>query len=224
MLTSTLLEVEWLLRRLTARGLRDGRIDAEHADPDAPGDIVTSVVWLPTAVAGRLAEVAAEAAAVQPGQFAYPSESIHMTVVGPAGRPDQPTASILEDLRDVAPLLVGTRLRVTGLHFGSSTVYARLEASGGDLVGTRRILRERWASTPSIGVEAVFRDRLMWTTIIRCAVRPTPAFVAAVARRRRIRSDSFPIEAIELARTNRVMAPAVTVSLGAIPVTATATD
>jgi hypothetical protein len=107
---------------------------------------------------------------------------------------------------------------VTGLHFGSSTVYARIEASGGNLVGARRVLRERWASTPSIGVEAVFRDRLMWTTIIRCAVRPTPAFVAAVARRRRIRSDSFPIEAIELARSNRVMAEAMTISLGSVPI------
>ncbi len=220
MLTTALLEVEWLLRRLTGRSLRDGRIDPGHADPAAPADIVTSVVWLPPAIATRLADLAAGFAAVQPGQFAYPAASIHMTGGGPAGRPGASTESILEDLRDIAPMLAGTRLRVTGLHFGSSTMYARIEASGGDLVGARRVLRESWSSTPSIGVEAVFRDRLMWTTIVRCAARPTPAFVAAVARRRRIRSDSFPIEAIELARSNRVMAPAMTVSLGTVPVAA----
>ncbi len=220
MLTSALLEVEWLLRRLIGRGLRDGPIDPDHADPRAPGDIVTSVIWLPPAIASRLGDMAAEFAAVQPGQFAYPAGSIHMTVVGPAGRPGTPPTSILEDLRDVAPMVADTRLRVTGLHFGSSTVYARIEASGGDLVGARRVLRERWGSTGSTGVEAVFRDRLMWTTIVRCTVRPTPAFVTAVARRRRIRSDPFPIEAIELARSNRVMAPAATVPLGTVPISA----
>ena len=51
MLTSAMLEVEWLLRRLAGRGLRDGRIDPDHADPAAPADIVTSVVWLPPAIA-----------------------------------------------------------------------------------------------------------------------------------------------------------------------------
>jgi hypothetical protein len=224
MLTSALLELEWLLRRLTGRGLRDGPIDPDHADPAAPSDIVTSVVWLPPAIAGRLADIAAEFAAVQPGQFAYPAASIHMTVVGPAGRPDQPAASILEDLRDIAPMGAGTRLQVTGLHFGSSTVYARIEASGGDLVGARRVLRERWGSRGSTGVEAVFRDRLMWTTIVRCAARPTPAFVAAVARRRRIRSEPFALESIELARGNRVMAEATTVSLGTVPIAPAASE
>lgn len=220
MLTSALLEVEWLLRRLTGRGLRNGRIDPDHADPAAPSDIVTSVVWLPPAIAARLHDLAVEFAAVQPEQFAYPATSIHTTVVGPAGHPDQPPASILEDLRDVAPMVAGTRLRVTGLHFGSSTVYARIEASGGDLVGARRVLRGRWGTRGSTGIEAVFRDRLMWTTIVRCTVRPTPDFVAAVARRRRIRSDSFAIESIALARSNRVMAEAGTVSLGAVPISA----
>ncbi len=220
MLTSALLEVEWLLRRLAGRGLRNRRIDPDHADPGAPSDIVTSVVWLPPAIAPRLHDLATELAAVQPGQFAYPVASIHMTVVGPAGRPDQPPASILDDLRDVAPMVAGTRLRVTGLHFGSSTVYARIEASGGDLVGARRVLRGRWGTRGSTGIEAVFRDRLMWTTIIRCTVRPTPAFIAAVARRRRIRSDSFLIESIELARSNRVMAEAATIALGTVPIPA----
>jgi hypothetical protein len=218
MLTSAMLEAEWLLRRLTGRGLRSRPIEPADADPAAPADIVTSVIWLPPGIATRLHELAAEFAAVQPGQHAYPAESIHATVVGPAGRPDQSPASILDDLRGVAPMIAGTWLRVAGLHLGSATVYARLEASGGDLVGARHVLRERWASTDSTGVERLLRDRLLWTTIVRCTLPPSPAFVAAVARRRRISSERFPITAIELARTNRVMAANRTVSLGRVPV------
>jgi hypothetical protein len=218
MLTSAMLEAEWILRRLTGRGLRSRPIEPSEADPDAPADIVTSVIWLPPAIAHRLHDLAEEFVAVQPGQHAYPAESIHATVVGPAGRPGETPASILEDLREVAPMVTGTRLRVAGLHLGSATVYARLEASGGDLVGARRVLRDRWAGTDSTGVERILRERLLWTTIVRCTAPPSRAFVAAVARRRRIRSEPFPIEAIELARTNRVMAAGRTVSLGRVPV------
>ena len=119
-------------------------------------------------------------------------------------------------------MIAGTWLRVAGLHLGSATVYALLETSGGDLVGARRVLRERWASTDSTGVERILRERLLWTTVVRCRMPPSPAFVAAVARRRRISSERFPIEAIELARTNRVMAADRTVSLGRVPVAANA--
>ena len=145
-----------------------------------------------------------------------------MTVVGPAGRPGAPTAAILEDLRDIAPMVAGTRLRVTGLHFGSSTVYAQIKGSGGDLVGARRVLRERWASTPSIGVEAVFRDRLMWTNqLIRCTVRPTPEFVAAVARRRGFPGRLVPDRGDRAGPgATGVMAEAMTVSLGTVPIPA----
>ncbi len=216
MLTSAMLEAEWLLRRLTGRGVRSRPIDPDHADPDAPGEIVTSVIWLPSAVAVRLHELAEGFVAVQPGQHAYPVESIHMTVVGPAGRPGQPAATILDDLREIAPMLAGTRLRLAGLHLGSSTVFARIEATGGDIVGARRILRDRWAGSAPIGIERLLRERLMWTTIVRCIAPPTPAFIAAVARSRRIRSDAFQIDAIELARSNRVMAAHRTTSLGGV--------
>ena len=129
-----------------------------------------------------------------------------MTVVGPAGRPDQPPASILDDLRDIAPMVAGTRLRVTGLHFGSSTVFARIEASGGDLVGARRVLRGRWGTPGSTGIEAVFRDRLMWTTIVRCTA-PADAGVHRGGRaptpdpERLVRDRGH-----RAARSNRVMA------------------
>lgn len=221
MLTSTILEAEWILRRLTGRGLRDGAIDPSHADPDAPGDIVTSVIWVPRPIARRLHELAAGFVATQPEQHAYPADSIHITIVGPAGRPDQAPASILEDLRDVAPMVAGTQLRVTGLHFGPSTVFARIEASGGDVIGARRALRDRWGSPGSIGVERLLRERLQWATIVRCSAPPTQAFIEAVASRRRIRSEPFPVEAIELVRSNRVMAADRTVSLGRVEVVPT---
>ena len=218
MLTSAMLEAEWLVRRLTGRGLGDRPIDPEEADPDAPADIITSVIWPPPALARRLHELAAELVATQPGQHAYPAESIHITIVGPAGRPDQAPASILDDLRDVAPMVAGTRLRVTGLHLGPSTVFARIEGTGGDLVGARRALRDRWGRPGSTGVERLLRERLQWTTIVRCTAPPSPAFIAAVASRRRIRSEAFPVEVIELARSNRVMAARRTVSLGQVRV------
>ncbi len=218
MLTSAMLEAEWLLRRLSGRGLSDRPIDPGEADPDAPADIITSIIWPPPALARRLHELAAEFVVKQPGQHAYPAESIHITVVGPAGRADQAPAAILEDLREVAPMVAGTRVRVTGLHLGPSTVFARIEGTGGDLVGARRALRDRWGRPASTGVERLLRERLQWTTIVRCTAPPSPAFIAAVASRRRIRSEPFPVEVIELARTNRVMAVGRTVSLGRVRV------
>lgn len=216
MLTSAMLEAEWILRRVTGRGLRGGAIEPADADPDAPADIVTSVIWLSPAIAVRLHELAVGFVAAQPGQYAYPAESIHSTVVGPAGRPGQGTSSILDDLREVAPMIAGTRLRVAGIYLGSATVFARLEASGGDIVGARRALRDRWDSTGSTGVERLLRERLVWTTIVRCTAPPSRAFIAAVARHRRVRTEWFLVDAIELARTNRVMAAGRTVSLGEI--------
>ena len=56
----------------------------------------------------------------------------------------------------------------------------------------------------------------MWATIVRFTAPPTPAFIEAVARRRRIRSDPFPIESIVLARSNRVMAAGRTVPVGEV--------
>jgi hypothetical protein len=218
MLTAPLLEAEWVLRRLTGRGLRDGPIDPSYADPDAPADIVTSVIRLPPAVAARLHDLAASVVEQQPGQYAYPAEAIHTTLVGPAGRPGQTVASILDDIRDVAPLIAGTRLRVAGLYLGPSTVFARLEASGGDLTRARHLLRDRWATAPERGLERLLRERLLWTTIVRLSAPPSRDFVSAVARRRRIRSDPFPLEAVELARTNRVMARGRTTSLGQVAI------
>jgi hypothetical protein len=222
MLTTAVLEAEWILRRVSGHGLRGGTIDPAHADPAAPGDIVTSVIWLPPAIAARLQELAVGFVAAQPGQYAYPAGAIHSTLVGPAGVPGQATSSILDDLRAMAPMIAGTRLRVVGLYLGSSTVFARLEATGGDLVGARRALRDRWASTGSTGIERLLRERLVWTTIVRCTAPPSRAFVAAVARHRWVRSEWFPVDRIELARSNRVMAAGRTVSLGEIRIASSA--
>ena len=224
MLATILLEADWVLRRTVGRGLRDGTIDPAHADPGAPAEILTSVIWLPPAVSGRLHDLAVAFVAEQPEQYAYPAESIHMTLVGPAGRPGQGSRSVLDDLRDVAPLIAGTRLRLAGLHLGSSTVYARLEASGDGLVEARRALRARWASAAPSRIERLLRERLMWATIARFTVPPTPGFVRAVARRRRLRSDSFTIESIALARSNRVMASDRTVPVGEIRLDPWASD
>jgi hypothetical protein len=216
MLASVVLEADWILRRASGRGLRVGPIDPAHADPDAPAEILTSVIWLPPTIIGRLHELGVTFAAEQPGQYAYPAESIHMTLVGPAGRPGQDERSVLDDLREVAPLMAGTRLALAGLNLGSSTVYARLDASGDGLVEARRLLRDRWASAAPSRIERLLRERLMWATIVRFTAPPTPAFIEAVARRRRIRSDPFPIESIVLARSNRVMAAGRTVPVGEV--------
>lgn len=216
MLASVVLEADWILRRVSGRGVRAGPIHPAHADPDAPAEILTSVIWLPPTIIGRLHELGVTFAAEQPGQYAYPAESIHMTLVGPAGRPGQDERSVLDDLREVAPLLAGTRLALAGLNLGSSTVYARLDASGDGLVEARRLLRDRWASAAPSRIERLLRERLMWATIVRFTAPPTPAFIEAVARRRRIRSDPFPIESIVLARSNRVMAAGRTVPVGEV--------
>ena len=97
-------------------------------------------------------------------------------------------------------------------------MFARLEASGGDLTGARHVLRDRWATAPERGLERMLRERLLWTTIVRLTTPPSRAFVAAVSRRRRIRSDPFPVEAIELARSNRVMARERTEKLGLVAI------
>jgi hypothetical protein len=223
-LASVVLEADWVLRRVSGCGLRAGSIDSAHADPDAPGEILTSVIWLPPAITGRLQELGAAFAAEQPGQYAYPAESIHMTLVGPAGRAGQDGSSVLDDLREVAPLIAETRLRLAGLCLGSSTVYARLEASGDGLVEARRILRDRWASTAPSRIERLLRERLMWATVVRFTAPPTPAFIEAVARRRRIRSDSFRIGSVVLARSNRVMAAGRTVQVGEVRLDPTMPD
>ena len=97
-------------------------------------------------------------------------------------------------------------------------MFARLEASGGDLTGARHALRDRWATAPERGLERMLRERLLWATIVRLTTPPSRAFVAAVSRRRRIRSDPFPVEAIELARSNRVMARERTEKLGLVAI------
>ena len=84
-------------------------------------------------------------------------------------------------------MVSGTRLRLAGLHIGSATVVARTEASGGDLVGARRALRERWASTARRASSRLLRERLPWTTIVRCY---GPADAARSSRRLRAAGGS----------------------------------
>lgn len=219
MLTAALLDLDWLAQRATGHGLRRDAIAPDGADPDAPAIFTTSVIRLPTDLAARLASVAEDIAAAQPGHYVCPAESIHVTVCGPLPAVVGPAGDVaLADLRVVAPRLAGGRLRVVRLGLGGTSVFAALDVDGADLLGVRRELAGRWDVEGRPGIGGRIAARLLWANLVRFSVPPSPALRAAVGRRRHPVHAGVPIEAVELVQTNRAMSPERTTVLGRVEI------
>ncbi len=223
MLTAAVLDADWAARRLIGRGLRRDRLDPAGADPTTPASFETSVIRLPIELATQLRAVADALVAIQPMQYPCPAETIHVTVCGPAHlTAEHPAEAALDDLRDLVPPLAGCRLRVVRLGIGDTSLFAGIEAHGADLAATRRELAGRWGVPTRGGPAAMVIGRMFWANVVRFTEPPSPAFIAAARRYRRVRHAGFAPETIELVRTNRTMAPAETTILGRVEVPAAA--
>lgn len=219
MLLSAALEIEWRLRRWTRRVSRFDRPDPDATDPDAPAHLTTIVIRPPVDVATSLAALAAGLVVAQPGQYAYPAASIHVTLVGPVALPSPMAVDgALADLADAAGAIRGGRLRVVRLRLGAATVFAEMAVEGADLHRARLWLRRRRGFMGRRGPAGLVATRLFWANLVRFSEPPSPSFIDAFEAIRRTGSAPFAIPAIELVRTNNVMAPVRTEVLGRVPV------
>lgn len=207
-----LLDASWLAHDLIGRHLAPG--DSAAIDPRRPPDYLTAVFRAPPEHAGELAGLVGGLAALDPGQHTYPEGTIHVTlapVVDPRADPAAVSAALATTARHLAdpPLSIS----VVGLAMTRGSLVAL------GLPGDGRLRRERAAlrsvlGRPVRGPRGLLRsDGLVHLTIARWRHRPNAALVAAIRDRRRFSLPPRPLDAIELVRTNKVMAAENTVVL-----------
>jgi 2'-5' RNA ligase len=214
-----LLDVSWVAHDLVGRHLPPG--DPAGIEPSRPPAYVTAVFRAPPDHAQALAGLVAGFAALDPGQHFYPVETIHVTlapVLDAGADPAAVSAALGATARRLAdpPLSI----RIVGLAMTRGSLVAL------GLPSDERLARERAALRSVLGRPArswhglLRSDGLVHLTIARWRHRPVPTLVAAIRAQRRLRLPPRPLDAIELVRTNKVMATESTVVLRRFPLVA----
>jgi 2'-5' RNA ligase len=188
--------------------------------PSGPAAAVhlTTVVRLPAAVAAALAPVVERLRALGPGHHWYPPQTLHVTVMnldglapsigGPA--PGDPAAPVRELVAAHPPF----RLAVRGLGVAPGGVFAL--ALPGD--ATLRSLRDGLARLPAGGTRRRRVGRgLGHANLVRFSGPVTARFLAEVAGLRRQDFGTFTVDEVELVRTDRLLSPQGTTTLGRLP-------
>jgi hypothetical protein len=205
-------DIAWIGHDLVGRHLAPP--DPAAADPARPPVFLTSVFRAPPEHARDLAALAAELTAGDTGSYGYPAVSIHVTLA-PVAKPPADAGAVSAALAAAARRLGDPPLTVEVV--GLVMTQGSLVALG--LPGDGRLARERAALRPVLGQPGgswqrfVRADGLMHLTIARWRQRPAPATVAAIRDRRGLALPARPFAAIELVRTNKVLAPENTVVL-----------
>ncbi len=182
----------------------------EEADPLAPGSILTTLLRFPPGPALVLAGQGRELLAIDPGQYAYPPESLHVTLADATGLDPAGAAA---DLRSLAPALHGCRGRIVGFGLSRRTAFAALmvDPALGDARGR---LRAQWARSGPAALPERLLSRMWYANFLRLVHQPAPELIHRL-RQLPVVTEPFAFPRVELVRTNKVMAAGRTAGLAA---------
>jgi len=201
------LRMLWLAK--DARLLRPDPRPRE-ADPLAPGSILTTLLRLPPGPALALAGQARALLAIDPGQYAYPSESLHVTLADATGLDPADAAA---DLRSLAPVLRGCRGQIVGFGLSRRTAFAALMVDPA-LGDARGALRAQWARPGPAALPERLLSRMWYVNFMRLVHQPAPELIHRL-RHLPVVTEPFTFPSVELVRTNKVMAAERTAGLAA---------
>ncbi len=182
---------------------------AEEADPLARGSILTTLLRLPHGPALALAGQARELVADDPGQYAYPAESLHVTLADATGL--DPTRAAA-DLCSLGPTLHGCRARIVGFGLSRRTAFAALAVDPA-LAVARGALRARWARSGPPALPERLLSRMWYVNFVRLVHQPSPELIDRVRHMAVAPIEPFAFPSVELVRTNKVMAAGRTATL-----------
>jgi 2'-5' RNA ligase len=178
--------------------------------PSGPAAAVhlTTVVRLPATVTAALAPTLDRLRAVGPRHHYYPPETMHVTVqnldaLGPA-------APLPDGLVELVAARAPFRLAVRGLGVGPGAVFAL--ALPGD--ATLASLRAGLAGFAGGHDRGRLGRGLGHANLVRFSGPVTAGFLAELARLRRQDFGTFTVDEVELVRTDRLLSPEGTTTLG----------
>jgi 2'-5' RNA ligase len=178
--------------------------------PSGPAAAVhlTTVVRLPATVTAALGPTLDRLRAVGPGHHYYPPETMHVTVqnldaLGPA-------APLPDGLVELVAARAPFRLAVRGLGVGPGAVFAL--ALPGD--ATLASLRAGLAGLAGGHDRGRLGRGLGHANLVRFSGPVTAGFLAELARLRRQDFGTFTVDEVELVRTDRLLSPEGTTTLG----------
>jgi len=166
----------------------------EEADPLAPPTIETSILRLPLSIANELRACTSVLEGLEPGHYYYPPESMHITLAAPGSGGDGRSA--VEDVRAIAPRLVGARARVIGVGLSNRTLFAAIVADP-SLAAARLSLRRAWGQSRGSLVSDLVSSRVWHANIVRFRTGPSRHYLARARRFGSLHSAWFDLPAVE---------------------------
>jgi 2'-5' RNA ligase len=188
--------------------------------PSGPAAAVhlTTVVRLPATVTAALAPTLDRLRALGPRHHYYPPETMHVTVqnldalapaAAPPRRPGGP-APPPDGLAELVAARAPFRLAVRGLGVAPGAVFAL--ALAGD--ATMASLRAGLAGLAGGHDRGRLGRGLGHANLVRFSGPVTAGFLAELARLRRLDFGTFTVDEVELVRTDRLLSPEGTTTLG----------
>jgi 2'-5' RNA ligase len=178
--------------------------------PSGPAAAVhlTTVVRLPAAVTAALAPTLDRLRAVGPRHHYYPPETMHVTVQNLDAL--APAAPLPDGLAELVAARAPFRLAVRGLGVWPGTVFAL--ALPGD--ATMASLRAGLAGLAGGHARGRLGRGLGHANLVRFTGPVTAGFLAELARLRLQDFGTFTVDEVELVRTDRLLSPEGTTTLG----------
>jgi 2'-5' RNA ligase len=178
--------------------------------PSGPAAAVhlTTVVRLPATVTAALAPTLDRLRAVGPRHHYYPPETMHVTVQNLDAL--APAAPLPDGLVELVAARAPFRLAVRGLGVGPGAVFAL--ALPGD--ATMASLRAGLAGLAGGHNRGRPGRGLGHANLVRFSGPVTAGFLAELARLRRQDFGTFTVDEVELVRTDRLLSPEGTTTLG----------
>jgi 2'-5' RNA ligase len=178
--------------------------------PSGPAAAVhlTTVVRLPATVTAALAPTLDRLRAVGPRHHYYPPETMHVTVQNLDAL--RPAAPLPDGLIELVAARAPFRLAVRGLGVGPGVVFAL--ALPGD--ATLASLRAGLAGLAGGHDRGRLGRGLGHANLVRFSGPVTAGFLAELARLRRQDFGTFTVDEVELVRTDRLLSPEGTTTLG----------
>jgi 2'-5' RNA ligase len=200
-----LLEALWIGRRL---GIPRFDPRPTEADPDQPATILTAVLRLPDDVTGDLRRLTSTLERVDPDHHYYAPNAMHITLMDASAVASRETEAV-EVVRTIGSSLRGASVEIVGLGLTPRSVFAAVRP-GNSLRAARRQLSREWSGGGRL-VDRL-RARIWHVNLVRIRIEPSAGLIDEVRALRHLDRASR-ITALELVRTNKVMAPARTRTL-----------
>jgi len=180
-----------------------------EAEPRAAPSLLTVVLRPDPGAAAVLAGLAFELAEIDQRQYAYPSESIHVTLIDATGLdPDL----VQSDIRRAVAALRGAGGPIAGFGLSPTTAFAAIGASD-RMRAVRGTLLGAWQRPEPSGAAHRLTGGLWHATMVRLTAPPSGAFVARLRHLPVKPEDRVLFRSVDVVRTNKVMAAARTTTL-----------